>query len=405
MVKKIMDQLEKEGGKMETLSEDEARALIEKKKFEKNYGVNPEGIIALMKELGYLQLPSIVEKEQKSLEPEVVSHRPKPLEFVEVNIDDEVKQQLEQNLFFEELEKDFFEGNEDFDSVYKKSQNLEKNKIKEGLEYYEEFEFLVRGGMEEIDRDWKSLSDTEEAIEEENNQLSRRKFKRHEKAKKISDIVESGIAYAVTELGWYGENISIEPTSEFDDIKRGVDDVMQIRREDNLDLFLALAVDVTFRGLLSDEYAEKFFSLLKSIAKGRKTRIKYFKNHQGEKMEEFAVPKIVLYFDRPDVKSLVEIVRNSDNPEMLEKLKSSPQKIALLNQVVAQCEVLSEVASDSHNDVFEQYDDFVVAVRRLGEKDPEIQAILEKTKETAVLKHMKFLVKEFKSKNRLPLAA
>jgi hypothetical protein len=214
--------------------------------------------------------------------------------------------------------------------------------------------------------------------------------------KKVATIVERAIIYAVTTVGWYGEGISIEQTSQFDDVKRGVDGVLQIRREGDQDTFLALGIDATYRGLLSKEYRNKFSNLLESIWKNQKTRIKYFKNHQGQLMEEFAAPKIVLYFDNKDVKNLVNLVKNSGDAEAIKEFKNDPQKITVMNQILVQCEIMTEFAQEYNNSISDKYDEFIDAIHRLGKKDPEIQAMIDGSHENEVTHHMRYLVTEFK---------
>ena len=85
------------------------------------------------------------------------------------------------------------------------------------------------------------------------------------------------MAYCCTKGGWYGEKVRIILTSLFDDIKRGVDEVFLIEKDNEKHDVLGLGVDATFRGLKSKLFKEKFSNLLKSIKDGHKTKIKYFK--------------------------------------------------------------------------------------------------------------------------------
>ena len=57
---------------------------------------------------------------------------------------------------------------------------------------------------------------------------------------------------------------------------------------------MGLGIDVTYRGLLSESYTDKFHALLGSIKNGYKTKIKYFKNH----ITKYKISKFVNYYCR-----------------------------------------------------------------------------------------------------------
>jgi phage terminase small subunit len=400
VIKKLIPYLQEKGMDIETISEDDATEIIAKKfKFP---GTTPEGVIAEIKNMGYLQpVPDVAaEAETEGIvfsapsEPVIFSNYKKLQGVTEVE-DPEILQVLEENKFYEELSNNIFK-NDDLEAVHEIATGLEKDHPAETPEYYNQFAGLVRGGQQEIDEDMQSLALRQESFRKKMESLPEAEAKKAEKMKKIATIVECAIAYAVTTVGWYGDNASIEQTSKFDDHKRSVDGVFQIREGGDENAFLALGVDATFRGLLSKEYKDKFAGLLKNIDGGYKTKIKYFKNHQGEAMKEFAVPKIVLYFDSADVKSLVGMVKNSDDLEAVKEFKNSPQKIAVMNQILAQCDLLAEFADQCGNSISDKYIEFVEAVDRLGQKDPEIQAIIDSSHESDVSKHMRYLISEYK---------
>jgi hypothetical protein len=281
----IIKKLSQNGININTLSEDQARSELSDKKY-KFPGVTPESVVAEMKRMGLLRAPVVKKEEEKNIasEPEMISNFKKLQGIIEVD-DEDIKQMLIENKFSEELANNIFKNDKDLDDVYDQAIALEKNYPVEGKDYYEGFVDLVDGGLKEIENDLQSLADRQQLFKSKIDTLPVGETKKSEKMKKIATIVECGIAHAVTNLKWYGDNVSIEPVCQFDDIKRGVDGVLQIseqaEEEEIQNAFLALGVDATYRGLLSQEYKEKFAKLLNSIAKGFKTKIKYFKNHQG----------------------------------------------------------------------------------------------------------------------------
>ncbi len=389
----------------ETLPRDEAavRAFISEKARLLVPGTDVEKLIDHLKKTGFI-LPE--EKKKKEPEPEIfLETRYQKLEGgLKVVEDDELKRQLEENKFFESLREGVFKNEVELEQVYEKSLLLGKKEsveqIEETDEYYSQFAKLVKGGEEEIKKDIESFKELKKTFEKNNSQLEASKAQKAEQAKKVATIVERAIVHSVSNLEWYGEDVSIEPTSQFDDIKRGVDDILQIRKEE-ADSFLGLGIDVTYRGLLSEQYRHKLFTLLKSIQSGYSTKIKYFKNHQGECMREFSVPKTILFFDTGDVKDLVNMVKNIDNPDVMEGYKNSPMKFKVLNQMLIQCEILAEFAEEFQNPVFRKYQEVVSTIKQLSWKNNEIKKILDARHEDEVTKHMKYLINEFKGQHAM----
>ena len=360
-------------------------------------GTDVEGVIAELKKSGFI-VPE--QKKKPEPEPEVfIETKYRKLEAgLKVVEDESLKKQIEENKFFESLKEGVFKNEAELEQVYEKSLNLGKDKLDETtetVEYYHEFAGLVKGGTEEIDNDLKSLNERKDLFEKNKTELDEKAAHKLEQAKKVATIVERAIVYTVSNLEWYGSDVSIEPVSQFDDVKRGVDDVMQMRTE-GVDSFLALGMDVTYRGLLSEQYKQKFTKLLRSIQEGYATKIKYFKNHQGQPMKEFAIPKIVLFFDSGDVKDLVHIVKNVENEEVMNEYKDSPMKFKVLNQVLIQCELLAEFAEEYNNPIFKKYQEVASTIKKLGTNNGEIKKILDARHEDEVSKHMRYLITEFK---------
>ncbi len=154
---------------------------------------------------------------------------------------------------------------------------------------------------------------------------------------------------------------------------------------------------MTGQGLLSKEYKDKLSRLLYTFKDGYKNKLKYFKNSKGEMIEELAVPEIVLFFDEENVKDLVYMVKNSDNPDKQEEFKKYPQRLTVMNQVIIGCRLLSKFAKESKNNISEQYDALLDSIGALGAKDPEIRELLNEGREDEISRHMKYLIEEFKT--------
>lgn len=398
-IKKLLTTFENKGVDLNTLDNIEETVLSFKRLCPP--GTDIGKVILQLKELKKTQTPP-PEKIQK-VEPEKEHYDTEipQLEGVKTVIDPELQKIAEENKFFEEL-KIIFRSDEELEIVLNRALALVKeNSIEDESHYYAFAEAnLIEGGREEVDRDLKSLIDRKEFFKKREELLDPKERHRIEKAKKIATIVEAGIAYCVTKLGWYGDNVSIEKVAEFNDVKRGIDDILQIKREKG-DVFLGLGIDVTYRGLLSKEYKEKLYTLLQSIQDGHKTKIKYFKDHNGKMMKEFLVAKIILFFDTKDVKSIVKIIKDIDNPNNNEEIKKSYLKNDVLSQIIIQCEMLSKFAKESENNISYKYDEVVSGIKRLGEKNEEVQKMLDERHEDDVSKHMNYLLEEFKQINKI----
>ena len=113
----------------------------------------------------------------------------------------------------------------------------------------------------------------------------------------------------------------------------------------------------------------------------------------------------------PDVQSNIarieKDIKNIDDPKTKEEFKNSPQKFAVMNQMMIQCKILSNFAQESGNDIFKKYEEIVSSIERLSLENPEIKQILSIRYDDKISKHMKELIEEFKSteKQKSALAA
>lgn len=398
IIGKFQKWIEDNNYNVETLNSEEAvRELVSKK-----YGAamralqtSVDEVIIELKKLGFLVevIPEKV-KAPKVYE-EVSLKKTNDTEFKLVD-DPEVLKKLEENKFFHELEKNIFKNDAELNSIYERSLSLGKENSLETPEYYYEFADagLIKGGRAEVEKDLKSLETRLLQFKEAETD----KWELIEKSKKIATISERAIAYGVSELGWCGDGVSIDATSQFDDVKRRVDEVMQIKLEGKETRSLGLGIDVTYRGLLSESYKVKIMLLLESINNGYSTQIKYFKNHQGELMEEFSVPKIVLYVNFEEVKDLIRMINNSDNSEVMDEFRKSPQRFSVINQVIVMCEELGAFAKDCGNyRVSDGY--YAAAVSMLGiiSNNPEIKEALKRKENDEISTHIKYLIQQFKN--------
>ncbi len=384
------------------LTEDMARDMLAKKKSFLIGGITIDEVVAELKKENIIKIPAPVVKEKPvTVVKEVIVHETqfRKLDGLKTIEDEDLRKRLEENRFFDAVEKDIFKNDAELEVIYQRSLVLgkENSSEEETDEYYNEFADIVKGGKDEIKEDLygsKGLKARQQEFKAKMAAMEGPEAIRAEKSKKIATIIERSVTYGAN-LGWYGNSVTIEPTSQFDDVKRGVDEVLEIRKEVESS-FLALGIDVTYRGLLSEQYKQKLFGIIRGISKGHKTKIKYFKNHKGEKMKEFAVPKTILYFNINDVKDFATMIKHIDEPGIVESFKNTPQKFAIMNQMIIQCEKLAAFAEESKNDIFKKYNDIVSSIKELSLKNPDLKKILDARHEDDVSVHMDYLIAEFK---------
>jgi hypothetical protein len=326
------------------------------------------------------------------------------IRITQSEITEEQQGVIEANLLYDETHKrGIFKDDIELNEIHDKSLILEKKRDPETSEHYYAFAKagLIReeGSLnpeEVVERDLQSLKKRQEEFMEREpiDSMERKKL---EKAKKIATIVERSLSYSCTEGHWYGERIRIELTCLFDDIKRGVDEIFLIEKDNEKHDALGLGVDATYRGLKSDQFKIKFFRLLESIKDGHKTKIKYFKDHNGKMMKEFAIPKIVLHFDINDVKEFVSIVRKASDQNRKEEIENSYLKKKVMNQIINSCDILADFAEESRNSIFRDYHNIINSIKELSWENKEIRDIININKDDEVSKYLRLLVEKFRN--------
>lgn len=246
-------------------------------------------------------------------------------------------------------------------------------------EYYNEFVLAGLISEEDAKNDFIKIQDAKLKFNKGEN-LTEKDKERLDFAKQIAIVTEKGIEFLINKIQIFGKDIAIKTSSEFTDILRGVDSIIEITKDDGDMDFVGVAADVTFRRMKEISFKEKFYSVLKTIKRDWKTRVKYEKNSKGELMKEFVVPKVLLHFNMDDVRLCVDVLdkstRNSDE-ELKNKFEEVKQKNRYLQQIILQCELLSEYAKENKNSIFRQYDTVLNSITELSWRNPEVKEALQ----------------------------
>lgn len=348
--------------------------------------ISMPGVIKILRENGIiLPVPAVPKEKKKTKEPEVIK-----IETPKIGTNLIQDETLQGNVLAarktteREIEKKEIIIEGDVSSLY--------NKTPEPEEYY--YEFSKYYSRQEIEKDMSDL-------EEREAEFKTRENPENVKSQEIATMTEVALEHAVSRLKWYGDNVKIQPTSKFDDVKRRVDGVLEILDKDKGSNFMGLGIDVTYRGLSSEQFKKKFFTLLQGVQENRKTKVKYFKRHDGKMMKEFAVPKVILSLDFGDVKNMAYYLKNIKNPNITKEFKNSSLKFEIMNQIIKQCDILNKYAKKCENNISEEYAGVRNSIDKLAENNIEIKTMLGVIHDDPVSKHLADLVKEFELEGKV----
>lgn len=166
---------------------------------------------------------------------------------------------------------------------------------------------------------------------------------------KTSVILEA-IIHEQSELNdWLGPKAHTLKASRYDDVKHGVDEIVEFTDKDEpgKKSHLVLGIDVTF----SPNLSKKFKPLIERLSQGELTKVKYFRSSslRGELTQ---IPQVVVGVD---MKTLQEVV-----PHWLEHdtktLATHPMQIIVLEEIRMQLEAFAEYADQAKkHDVANEY--------------------------------------------------
>lgn len=177
-------------------------------------------------------------------------------------------------------------------------------------------------------------------VEEKETQFATQETPEAASSKKMATIFE-GLVHVYGSRGhWFGPHSTMLKASKFDDIKHGVDSIVEFKPPNQPASQLALAIDVTF----AKDLQRKFDRIRKEIEEGKLTKIKYFDSKKtGFKGMKTKVPRVVVGANIAIVKSLADLW--SSKREDL--LVNHPIQNLVLQEMIIQCEAFARHAEKS----------------------------------------------------------
>jgi hypothetical protein len=220
----------------------------------------------------------------------------------------------------------------DIDAAFKKAEKVLSDPINP-----EDFRDIY--GDKNVDSDIQYVEKAEEFFRKKFDQDSDVEQQMH----KLGKIFEAIIFQHAELSNWFGENATTIETSRFDDIKNGVDTLVEFE-EGNSSSHLALAIDVTS----SSSTRKKFERIESEINEGHLAEIKYFvSEHMGTLRGHKAnVPRVVIGADRKTVCNVINTWIEGDNKALAEH----PIQIKILSEIKIQLSAFQEYCQNTGKD-------------------------------------------------------
>lgn len=175
--------------------------------------------------------------------------------------------------------------------------------------------------------------------------------------KDVSSIYEGVIADQIEANAWFGEDCEVVLTSEYDDIKNGVDMVSVFNKNESKQ-YLGLGIDVTFA---SDKKIldKKLDSIKQCIKNGTLPILKYFQDPDTGEHKKLSLPKVIIGSRLSSAEKLIQLWGGNDENKN-KKLKENPiqSKIILesLYQLKYFYDYATKLSDNEHNKTLvEQY--------------------------------------------------
>lgn len=189
----------------------------------------------------------------------------------------------------------------------------------------------------------------------------------------IGRVFEAIVLHNAGDNGWLGGNTSIIVPSEFDDIKNGIDGIVEMSAQKNFYSYLAVAMDMS----TSVDLDSKIHRIIRGIDEGHLSSIRYF---QSEKQRIYGqkrnVPRVVVGADKQTVHDLMVLWNGVNQPNSVMDNRGMSQhsmQIQMIDEMIMQLGAFSKYASSRGKrnlaSIYDQDLDKVLAI--LKEKEAE----------------------------------
>ncbi len=198
-------------------------------------------------------------------------------------------------------------------------------------------------------------------------------FSESEQSQKHALIFEA-IFHTQAELNdWLGPEAHTIKSSRYDDIRNGVDEIVEFRSPQESPSHLALAIDVTYSNTIS----EKLERIRKEIEEGRLAEIKFFNPQEGGLKN---IPRVVVSADFRTLKKITETWLEKDN----RVLSRHSIQLLILDEIQLQLEEFGQFAeSQGKQELAWVYEKTLEIVRGIIKGKQELRQELKWDKESS----------------------
>ncbi len=189
--------------------------------------------------------------------------------------------------------------------------------------------------------------------------------------KKLATVLEAILHEQIEQNCYLGDDVKTVSTCKFDDIKNGIDQILEIGDEDEKNAqHLAIAIDATF----SADVHKKIKKIKEKIKNGKLAVIKYFKSDalhfRGEKG---GIPEFVLGVDKKNLENITQLWLNNEN----KKLGYHPLHVVILDEILQQAKYYQNYAEKvGQMEISQKYKElYDIFIKVKSEKEELIEEI------------------------------
>ncbi len=221
-----------------------------------------------------------------------------------------------------------------FESAYRESLKIFKRDSIELDDFKEVY------GEEEVERDKEETERLKNIYKEEMKEDPEK-----EKLKKFATIFEAIIHQHGEQAEWFGPNAYTIKSSDYDDFKNGVDEILEFHKESGEGKeisHLTMGIDVTTKGSLDD----KLRSVWRKVKSGELSEVKYFGSEEVEKGKLEHVPSVAVNAEPREIKKVMDLWMEGRNKE----IANHPLQIRILEQMEGQLETFQNWARENEKE-------------------------------------------------------
>ncbi|MFA6364829.1 MAG: hypothetical protein WCW78_00305 [Candidatus Paceibacterota bacterium] len=184
-----------------------------------------------------------------------------------------------------------------------------------------------------------SVKEDELYVEKMEAEFERGHSSETREVQKLATIFEAIVHDNADMSEWFGSGAEAIKPPRFDDIKNGVDTIVEIQEDERSASHLGLAIDATF----SQDMEKKFTRIRKEIDGGQLAKVKYFQSeHLSIRGELSNLPRVIIGVDAKTIKELNELWLEGKKRE----LGKHPVQFQILEEIIMQLEGFRRYAEE-----------------------------------------------------------